>query len=249
MDLLNIWAITVITNYFYRMKTNIETYKAYADLGYIYNNKRLKFTLDNDAENDDDLTWFFHKFGKFIPIYNLFQSLARKFCYCIDAKENIKVFEENGIIEKMTTKEREEYSKKKTGFHALCMRIKLNRKRKKYSMIVLSDNSSILFDYNDDNIARGEDLLNNIKILEARGNLENKSEEQLIKIVYGSHIIASLGILNTYDEPDEFLDNYKENDKVELRLEDKTNQSNLNIDITEEGLPKQEQIKKKIKRR
>ena len=48
----------------------------------------------------DAITWFLYKFGKFIPVYNLYQSLVCKFNYCTYAKENIKIFEECGIIKK-----------------------------------------------------------------------------------------------------------------------------------------------------
>ena len=239
MDLLDIWAITTITNFFYRIKTNIATYKAYADLGYIYNAKRFKNIEDQDMEEDTLVNWFFYKFGKFIPIYNLLQSLERKFRYCINAKENIDILEEYQIIEKMTTKEKEEYNKKKTGIYALKMRRKLNKKQKKYDCVVLTDGSSILYDYIYDNLDKEEELLGNIKIIEARGNIENASNEELIKIVYGSHISMGIGVLNTYDDPETLTSNYKEKDKIELVLEDTPSQSHI----------EKNNVKKKIRKR
>lgn len=187
MGISDIWLITIIVNYMYRIKTYIDTYKAYADLGYIYNNKIFKY-VENQGYNQKDTTiWFLYKFGKFLPIYNLYQSLVRNYNYSINAKENIKIFEECGIIEKMTKEEEEVYKKNSSGLTAIKLRRKLNRKRRRFNTIGFSDGSSIMFDYKD-NIEEETNLLNVIEIIEVRGSLSKKSNEELIKIVYESHI-------------------------------------------------------------
>lgn len=113
MDLLDIWAITTITNFIYRIKTNIETYKAYADLGYIYDGSKLKHLENEEYEEEEFFLWFIYKFGKFIPLFNLYHSLIRKFEYTLYAKDNIESFSQYGIIDKMTNEEIEKYNKKK----------------------------------------------------------------------------------------------------------------------------------------
>lgn len=187
MGISDIWLITIIVNYMYRIKICVDTYKAYADLGYIYNNKIFKYVENQGYEQKDTTTWFLYKFGKFLPIYNLYQSLVRNYNYCTYAKENIKIFEECGIIEKMIKEEEAEYKENSTGVTAIKLRRKLNKKRRTYNTVGFSDGSSIMFDYKD-NIEEETNLQNIIQIIEVRGPLSKKSNEELIKIVYESHL-------------------------------------------------------------
>lgn len=240
MDLLNIWMITVIVDFFYRKKTNIQTYKAYADLGYIYNHKRLKYFEEINMEEENIILWFIYKFGKFIPIYNLYQSLVRKFNICIDAKERIELLEKCEIIEKMTTKEKEEYRKKNTGAYALKLRRKLDKNRKKFDMVVLSDGSTIFYKYNK-NIEE-ENLLDGIEIVEARGRYEEKSSEELRDIVYNSHLAMAESILNSYENVEEFFDKHNKNDSIEISFDKK--EEHTNIDEVEKST-----IKKRVRRK
>lgn len=246
MGLLDIWVITLVVNFYYRAKTNIQIYKAYADLGYIYNHKEFKKIESKVAEEDNFFEWFVFKFGKFIPIYNLYQSLMRKFDYCINARNNVELFEEYNIIEKMTISEKEKYSRKQTGICALTMRKKIEKNRKKYDFIYLKDGSSILFDYDVDCLDDEKKLLDSIKVLEVRGDLENACPEEVIKKVYDTYIMTCIGIINSYDSPDDFFNNYDKKDKVEVRLtEEKPVQNNLGTnDYLEQG-----KVKKKVKRK
>lgn len=249
MELLNIWAITVIVNFFYRIKTNVEIYKAYADLGYIYNGRALKFIEEEASNEDDDLTWFLYKFGKFIPLYNLYQSLTRKFALCIDAKENIETFKKCFVIEKMTKKEKEIYNKKKSGLYAIKMRRKINRMRNKNEFIICADGSSILYEYKYDSI-EDEDLMDSIIIIEARGNLENKKQEELKKYVYYAHlrtvkeIINQLGILfnSGIEEAECIEENNKSNNTYRYEY-------HQNQDIQENNESKEKQINIRIRRK
>ena len=240
MDLLNIWMITVIVDFFYRKKTNIQTYKAYADLGYIYNHKRLKYFEEINMEEENIILWFIYKFGKFIPIYNLYQSLVRKFNICIDAKERIELFEKCEIIEKMTTKEKEEYRKKNTGAYALKLRRKLDKNRKKFDMVVLSDGSTIFYKYNKK--IEEENLLDGIEIVEARGRFEGMSSEELRDMVYNSHLAMADSILNSYENVEEFFDKHNKNDSIEISFDKK--EEHTNIDEVEKST-----IKKRVRRK
>lgn len=242
MDLLDIWMVTTIVNFFYRIKINIQTYKTYADLGYIYNHKRLNFIEEKDMETENFIIWFIYKFGKFIPIYNLYQSLVRKFNICIDAKDRIALFEEYNIIEKMTSKEKEEYNKKNTGMYVIKMRRKLSKKRKKLDMVVFSDGSTIFYQY-DDKIAEEDNLLDSIVIIEARGSLDGKSEEELRNIVYNSHISMAEAILNNYENEDDFFDKYNNEKNIELSL-DADSVSDTNINKLEKNT-----IKKRVRKK
>ena len=231
MGFYDIWMITIIVNFFYQRKLNIQTYKTYADLGYIYNHKRLNFIEEKDMEDENFILWFIYKFGKFIPIYNLYQSLVRKFNICIDAKDRIDLFEEYNVIEKMTIKEKEEYSKKNTGMFALKLRRNLNKKRKNLEMIVYSDGSTIFYKYNE---KVGEDnLLDSIEVVEARGKYEEKSNEELRDIIYNSHLSMAEIILNNYDESDEFFNEYNKNKSTQLRFD--KNEEYSDIDEVEKS--------------
>lgn len=206
MGILDIWLITIGVDSLYQIKTYIDTYKAYADLGFIYNHKRLKFIEKQDCKTENFSIRFLYRFGKFIPIYNLYLSLVRNINYCGSASENIDVFEEYGVIEKMTVQEKEIYNKKSSGLTAIKLRRNLNKKRRKLQMIVFSDGSSIFFDYNDKAIKNG-DLLNCIDVVEARGYFENKNNDELKKIVLDCHMSFVQNVENIE------VSNVNENDK------------------------------------
>lgn len=214
MGLFNIWMLTIIIDFFYKTNTKIKTYKTYADLGYIYDHKRLHFIEETDMEEEMFILWFIYKFGKFIPLYNLYQSFIRKLNICIDAKDRIDLFEEYNIIEKMTINEKEEYNKKCTGMSALKLRRKLNKKRRNLEMIVYSDGSTIFYKYNDK--IEEDNLLDGIEIVEARGRFEGKSNEELRNIVYNSHLTVAETILNNYENTEEFFDDNNNNNSIEL---------------------------------
>lgn len=198
MGISDIWLITLFVNYLYKIKTYVDTYKTYADLGYIFNNKELKLIENQVYENESNLEWFLYKFGKFIPIYNLYQSLIRNLNLCSCDIEQIENFKECGIIEKMTAEEKKEYNKNSTGLTAIKLRRRLNKRRKKYNMVMFSDGSSILFDYKDNDLEE-DDLLNSIVIIESRGDFEEKSNEELIQIVCNSHIAVAESIINYFE--------------------------------------------------
>lgn len=251
MGISDIWLITIIVNYMYRIKTYVDIYKTYADLGYIYNNKVFKHVEKQGYEQQDTTAWFLYKFGKFLPIYNLYQSLVRNYSYCTYAKENIKIFEECGIIEKMIKEEEEEYKKNNTGFSAIKLRRKLNRKRRKFNTIAFSDGSSIMFDYKD-NIEEETNLLNVIEIIEVRGSLSKKSNEELIKIVYESHIAVVESIFEDLQSVT-FLDEEETEELISNCniTQDKTYTSSLENDEkkSEDEQEKKSSGKKKVRRR
>ena len=97
----------------------------------------------------------------------------------------------------MIKEEEEEYNKNNTGFTAIKLRRKLNKKRREFNNIGFSDGSSIIFYYKD-NIEEEPDLQSVIQIIEARGPLSKKSNEELIKIVYESHLAVVESIFEDF---------------------------------------------------
>lgn len=195
-------------------------------------------------EDEIFILWFIYKFGKFIPIYNLYQSLVRKFNICIDAKDRIDLFEEYNIIEKMTIKEKEEYKRKNTGIYAFKLRKKLDKKRQNMDMVVFTDGSVIFYKYND-KILEEDNLLDSIEITEARGRFEGKSIEELKNIVYNTHISMAESILNNYENTEEFLDKYNKNKSIELRF-DKNDTKSYGENIDKNG---KNTVKKRIRKK
>lgn len=129
--------------------------------------------------------------------------------------------------------------------NAFIMRKKLNKKRNKNNFIVYEDGSSILFDYKYNEIEDRKQLYDSIMLIEVRGSLSDKKEEQLIKLVCDSHLTVGEMLLNSSDNIDSFLDNYKDEEKIELNIDNTQNTIDNNYFI--EDLTSQR--KKKIKKR
>ena len=124
---------------------------------------------------------------------------------------------------------------------------------KNYNTIGFSDGSSIMFDYKD-NIEEETNLLNVIEIIEVRGSLSKKSNEELIKIVYESHIAVVESIFEDLQSV-KCLDEEQAQELINncniVEDKDKTYTSSLENDEkkSEDEQEKKSSGKKKVRRR
>lgn len=223
MNFIDVWMTTIIVNFICSINTNFQIYKLLGDKGYIYKRRKFKEIERRVYEDDEFLPWLLYVLTPIIPIYNVYDTIIKK--YLFYQENNIDILYKNNIIEKMTTSEIEKYNKNRTGLRARKLEIMMYIKRRNSYCIILSDGSSIHYNYND-KVLEEDNLLNSINIIEARGALENKKEEELIKIVYDSHIKVAEELLDKCESPDKFLeehDNYEQENtfssKEEINIE------------------------------
>jgi len=249
MTLFDLCMISIILNFILKIKANINIYKAFANKGYLFNNKTLKETVRSELEQESMLTELMYELTPIIPFYNLLITAVEEMEYCTYTEDYIENFREFFIIEKMTEQEKEEYSKNKTGLHALLMRRKLNKKRKDTAVVACHGGNSIWFDYDYEKVEEGN-LLDSIVIIESRGEFEKKSEEELRQMVCNSHFTVASAILNTYDDPEKFLDKYEKQKNISLSLEDKKTTIPPTVQESLAEPPKVSNgVKKRIRRR
>ena len=230
MELFSICIITIIVNFFLEIGVNISIYKLFADLGYIFKNKRLKEIIDEEIKEENILSQLIYDITPLIPFYNLYITIIKELECCSCAEDNIDLFKDNFIIEKMTTEELEQYSKNKTGLNAIKLERNMHKKRKNNHPIIYSDGSSIWYNYDEDKLEESINLLDSIVIVEARGSVEKYSKDELIKMVYDSHIAMAEVVLNSYDESEDFINDYTKDGNIELSIDDFMNGEELLIE-------------------
>lgn len=247
MTIIDICMVIIIINMMLGVIVNTKVYKVFADKGYIFDKSQLKEIERNDLNDASLFEQILYECASLIPFYNLLVTLTTYIEYCMYTDEYIDAFNEFGIIEKMNDREQSLYNKKKKGIYAIFMRKKLSIKRKNKYVIMLRNGDSIWYDYNK-KLYDKDNLLDSITIIEGRGTLERKTEEELRNIVYESHFIVAESILNSYDSSEAFLNDKEKDKKIELALEIKKEGSNKSKDELS-FITSEEQEKKKIRKR
>lgn len=215
MSLLIISVLTTFMDFFLDIKVRTATYKAFADLGYIFNYKKLIRILEEEGKNDNLIIKFVNNFGPYIPFYNLFLTYIDWVKYTKYTEELVDIFSEYLIIEKMTSDEFKEYSLNKCGKTARKIERKMHKKRKNAFPVIYEDGSSIWY-REDDN---AEDIKSSIIVVDARGGLEKASDDMLVDMVYDAQVSFASVIMDGCEDYDDKIDMYVSDDVLGVSLD------------------------------
>jgi len=195
MNLIDISMITIIVSIIMRTIEKFEIYKEISDLGYKFNIQKFEELEQDENTQIDIITRVFDDYYMAIPFYNLLIDIIRETNYYNKKEKQIQLLLRYGALEKMTEKEQKEYSKDKTGYHAIKMEKERLRKLSNSSLAEFSNGSKIWFDFKED-IDETDTFTDTIEIVAVEGIYKNLSLEELKQEVYCSLLVVGDKIID-----------------------------------------------------
>lgn len=235
MNIIIFCFITILASFIMRAKAKLEIYKDISDLGYKFNHRNLQKLNDENDNESDIFTKIIEDYNMYIPVLNLIVAAIKEDKYYKNKESQLKQLINYGALEEMTKKEKEEYNKRKTGFHAIKMEKQRMLKLSHASLAQFSNGSTIWFDFKDD-IDENDSLTDIIEIVQVEGSYKNLNLEEQKKLVYCSLVLTGDEMIKTIKSNDnnnyvENKDTKKHNQVIEEIIE-------VEIPIKEESKPK-----------
>ena len=230
MEILIIFMLTTLVDFFLSKKVDVDVYKAFADYGYVFNKSRLIDIFEEEMRDENIFDRLLYILTPYIPFYNLYDTICDWIKYTEYTEEFLDIFNRAFIIEKMTNSELEKYNKNKTGKCAMKIEKEMHKRRGDSFPVIYDDGSSIW--YTEDDTA--EEYLSSIKIVEARGKYEQLSDDELRKMVYD----AQIAMVSATFESDDYIFDLPEDRFYEEH-----------IDLSVDDLDKKNNVKKRIKKK
>ncbi|HOB26427.1 MAG TPA: hypothetical protein PKG93_04715 [Bacilli bacterium] len=168
MSILLFWIFSIVVSEGINVYTLLSVIKDLADAGY-----KIDFDKENSSHSNKNI-----KYGLFIPIINLYNSMSVYYNYSHDKYNYINNIMFNGSVMEMSKYEKAKYSLKSTGLSALLIQAEYRDKMKKSLRYTYSDeiSSSTITYYKNAN--------DDIDILDSTGRFSILSNNELKVKVY-----------------------------------------------------------------
>lgn len=222
--------LTTVADFILSKKVDLDVYKAFADLGYVFNKSRLIDIIEEEMCDENIFDRLLYILTPYIPFYNLYDTICDWIKYTAYTEEFLDIFNRVFVIEKMTHLELEKYNKNKTGICAMKIEKEMHKRRGDSFPVIYDDGSSIW--YTEDDTA--EDYLSSIKIVESRGKYEQLPNDELRKMVYD----AQIAMVSATFETDDYIFDLPE---------DRFNEEY--VDLSVDNLDKKTNVKRRIKKK
>lgn len=175
MNFIGLWITTTVTSYVLDLGLGIKLFKDLADQGY-------KIDLERYKELKEELNLGNRSvIIKFIPFLNILNEMKKSFDYNQQRNMIFNSMDVLDLLEEMTDLEKEEYQKKPTGWNAILLPIKVERRLSKAERIICNMEGSEYEVYYETDPNTG-----NTTILKKTGILANVSDDKAREMVIES---------------------------------------------------------------
>ena len=234
MEILVIWLVTVIASFGMEISHELRVFKDIADAGYKYNLKRVN-ELSELSENFSFDALKKTLISLLVIGYNIFYVFDKANKYNNARPMLLSQLDVAGVLEEMTDEEKKEYLKEPTGFNAIKIQIKSERKLKGVQTLEIekkNEKGKIIYKFND---------TYDVTVLKATGTLSRLTlEEQKKRVMDSWREFVNSG-LEQYGGKEEFIEALHNNSSLHIeKKEEKKCSSLTELDISEQkqGLEK-----------
>lgn len=232
MEILVIWLGTVIASFGMEISHELRVFKDIANAGYKYNLKRVNEL--SEYFNSDTLKKTL--ISLLVIGYNIFYVFDKTNKYNNARPMLLSQLDVAGVLEEMTDEEKKEYLKEPTGFNAIKIQIKSERKLKGVQTLEIekkNEKGKIIYKFND--------TYDDVTVLKATGTLSRLTlEEQKKRVMDSWREFVNSGV-EQYGGKEEFIEALHNNSSLHIeKKEEKKCSSLTELDISEQkqGLEK-----------
>ena len=232
MEILVIWLVTVIASFGMEISHELRVFKDIANAGYKYNLKRVNEL--SEYFNSDTLKKTL--ISLLVIGYNIFYVFDKANKYNNARPMLLSQLDVAGVLEEMTDEEKKEYLKEPTGFNAIKIQIKSERKLKGVQTLEIekkNEKGKIIYKFND--------TYDDVTVLKATGTLSRLTlEEQKKRVMDSWREFVNSGV-EQYGGKEEFIEALHNNSSLHIeKKEEKRCSSLTELDISEQkqGLEK-----------
>lgn len=227
MEALIIWWLgTVIASFGMQILHILRVFKDVADAGYKYNLNKVNEL--SEYFNSDSLKKTLISLS--VIVYNIFYVLDEVNKYNNARPMFLSQLDVAGVLEKMTDEEKKEYLKEPTGFNAIKIQIKSERKLKGVQTLEIekkNEKGKIIYKFND--------TYDDVTVLKATGTLSRLTEEEQKKRVMDSWKEFVTSGVEQYGGEEEFIKALKSDSNLHIKKEEENKPSSLpELDISEQ---------------
>ena len=227
MEALIIWWLgTVIASIGMEISHELRVFKDIADAGYKYNLKKVNEISEHF--NPDSLKKTL--ISLLVIGYNIFYVFDKANKYNNARPMLLSQLDVAGVLEEMTDEEKKEYLKEPTGFNAIKIQIKSERKLKGVQTLEIekkNEKGKIIYKFND--------TYDDVTVLKATGTLSRLTEEEQKKIVMDSWKEFVTSGVEQYGGEEEFIKALKSNNNLHIEKKEESKPSSLSeLDISEQ---------------
>ena len=232
MEFFVIWLGTVVASVGMEISNELRIFKDIADAGYKCNLKRVNELSENLNPNSSGIAIV----SLLVPGYNIFYVLDKTNKYNNARPMLLSQLDIAGVLEEMTDEEKKEYLKEPTGFNAIKIQIKLERKLKGVQTLEIekkNEKGKIIYKFND--------TYDDVTVLKATGTLSRLTLEEQKKRVMDSWKEFVTSGVEQYGGEEEFIKALHNNSSLHIeKKEEKKCSSLTELDISEQkqGLEK-----------
>ncbi len=227
MEILVIWLGTVIASFGMEISHELRVFKDIADAGYKYNLKRVN-ELSELSENFSFDALKKTLISLLVIGYNIFYVFDKANKYNNARLMLLSQLDVAGVLEEMTDEEKKEYLKEPTGFNAIKIQIKSERKLKGVQTLEIekkNEKGKIIYKFND--------TYDDVTVLKATGTLSRLTEEEQKKRVMDSWKEFVTSGVEQYGGEEEFIKALKSNNNLHIEKKEENKPSSLlELDIS-----------------